>query len=244
VELDWIFAVLVAGSFVAAAFNAAFSAGGAMIILAITTTVLPMSAVVPLHSGLLVGSTIGRTWLFREFIDRKIVLPFIVGSFFGAALGAKAYVSMSDSVIGIAIGVVMLVAIWLPKVSWRPKLKHPWTIVGFVHSLLSTMFAYGALLHAIILHTGLNRRQVVGTLAGCLTGMAVFKISGYVFFGFDYGPYLLMLACAILASFLGTSLGKRLSEKLPEEQFRLVYRILITVTALRLLYTALRGAVG
>ena len=47
-ELDWVFFVLVAGSFIAAAFNAAFAVGGAMIILAATTAVLPLVAVVPI----------------------------------------------------------------------------------------------------------------------------------------------------------------------------------------------------
>ena len=240
--IDWVFIALVAGSFVAAAFNAAFSIGGAMIVLAITTTVLPVSAVVPLHSGLLLGSTLGRIWLFRQFMQRKIVLPFLLGSFFGTALGARAYVELPDDVIAIAIGIVMLIAIWLPDIAWRPKLKHPWAIVGFVHSLFSTMFAYGALLHSVVLHSGLNRRQIVATMAGCLAGMTVFKITGYAWFGFDFAPYVLVIVASILVSFLGTWVGKRLSEQLPEQRFRLIYRVLITLTAIRLLYTALFGA--
>lgn len=241
-EPDWVFIVLVAGSFVAAAFNAAFSAGGAMIILATTTMVLPITAIVPLHSGLLIGSTIGRVALFWRFIDWQIAKPFLVGSFVGTALGARTYFALPENAIAIAIAVVMLLAIWLPSVSWRPQLKHPWAIVGFLHSLLSTLFAYGAILHSVILHTGLSRRQIVGTMAGCLSGMSVFKIIGYSWFGFDYTPYLWLIAAAIAASIVGTWLGKRLSEKLPEHGFRLVFRILVTVTALRLLYTALVGS--
>ena len=238
---DWIFTTLVAGSFFAAAFNAAFSIGGAMLILAITTTVLPVSAVVPMHSGLIIGSAVSRAWLFRQFLQRSIVLPFLLGSVFGSAIGAKVYVELPDDFIAIAIGSMMLVAIWLPEVSWRPKLRHPWVVLGFLHSLLSAMFAYGALLHAIVLHTGLERRQIVATMAGCLTGMSVFKIAGYAFFGFDYAPYLGVIAASLAASFIGTAVGKRLSEKLPEKRFRLIYRVLVTVTALRLVYTALAG---
>ncbi len=241
---DWVFVVLVAGSFFAAAFNAAFSIGGAMIILATTTAVLPITAIVPLHSGLLIGSTFGRVWMFWRFIDWKIVKPFLLGSVVGTALGARIYFAIPESAIAVAIAIVMLVAIWWPKVTWRPKLKHPWAIVGFIHSFLSTLFAYGALLHAVILHTGLNRRQIVGTMAGCLSGMSIFKLVGYAWFGFDYSPYAVLIIVAVAASFAGTWLGKRLSEKLPEQGFRLVYRLLITVTALRLLYTAFSSDVG
>ena len=241
-EPDWVFIILVAGSFIAAAFNAAFSIGGAMIILATTTTVLPIAAIVPLHSGLLIGSTFGRVAMFWRFIDWKIVNPFLIGSVIGTALGARTYFALPENAIAIAIAIVMLVAIWLPEISWRPKLKHPWAIVGFTHSLLSTLFAYGAVLHSVILHTGLNRRQIVGTMAGCLAGMSVFKIFGYALFGFDYKPYIVLIVASVAASFAGTWVGKRLSEKLPEKGFRVVYRLLITVTALRLFYVALFSA--
>ena len=169
-------------------------------------------------------------------------MPFLAGSVFGTYLGARVYFELPDNAIAIAIGLVMLIAIWLPEVSWRPKLKHPWVIVGFFHSLLSTLFAYGALFHSIILQTGLKRRQIVGTMAGCFVGMTIFKISGYAFFGFDFVPYLGVIAASVIASILGTWAGIRSSEKLPEKSFRLIYRILITVTALRLLYTALFAA--
>ncbi len=238
-EFDWVFVALVVGSIFAAAFNAAFSVGGAMIVLAVTTVVLPVTAVVPLHSTLLAGSVLGRVAMFWRYVDWKIVVPFLVGSLFGTLLGARTYAELPEDVIAIAIGLVMLIAIWLPQVPWRPKLKHPWAIVGFLHSFLSTMFAYGALFHSIILHSGLLRRQIVGTMAGCFVGMTVFKVFGYAYFGFDYSPYLVVILASIFASLLGTWMGKRLSEQLPEQAFRLIYRILITVTAIRLLYTAL-----
>jgi bacteriorhodopsin len=178
--------VIVLGSFLASVSNAAFSTGGAMIILAFTSTVLPVSAIVPIHSTLLIGSTASRAIVFRRYIDWRIAGPFLAGSIVAVAFGARLYFELPDSAIGIAIATVMLMAIWLPAISWRPKLRHPWLIVGFVHSLLSTLFAYGALLHAVILHTGLQRRQVVGTMAAALTGMGLFKIAGYALNGFDY----------------------------------------------------------
>ena len=242
--IDATFAIIVAGSFVAALFNAAFSAGGALISLAVSGAVLPIQAVVPIHSTLLIGSTVTRVLFFREYIDWSLVRGFFVGSAVGAFLGARIYIELADAVIAVAIGVVMLVAIWLPQITWRPKLRHPWLLVGFVHTLLSTLFAYGALLHAVILHTKLQRRQIVGTLGGCLAGMSVFKITGYAYYGFDYSPYYAMIMAAILVSFAGTAAGKMVVDRLSEEHFRFVYRVLITVSALRLLYTGVREALA
>jgi uncharacterized membrane protein YfcA len=237
--LDTTVLIIIAGSFVAAIFNAAFSAGGALIILAITSTVLPVQAIVPIHSTLLIGSTLTRVMLFWEYIDWKIVIPFLIGALLGAFIGARIYIELPESIIALAIGGVMLIAIWLPSVSWRPRLRHPWAIVGFIHSLLSTLFAYGAVMHAVILHTGLNRRQIVGTLGGCLSGMSIFKIVGYASFGFDYSPYFHVIAAAIAVSLIGTAIGKMIVDKLSEQKFRFIFRALITVTALRLLYVGI-----
>ncbi len=236
---DTAFYIIVAGSFLAALANAAFSAGGAMIILAVTSTVLPVGAIVPIHSTLLIGSTSSRTLLFWRHIDWKIAVPFLAASLVAVAIGARVYVELPETIIAAAISVVMLVAIWLPEINWRPKIRQPWAIVGFVHSLLSTLFAYGALLHAVILHTGLKRRQIVGTMAACLTGMSIFKITGYASNGFDYTPYLQIIVFSIAAALVGTWVGKLVIDRISETLFRTVFRLLVTVTALRLFYTGL-----
>lgn len=239
VELDTVFAALVLGSFLAAVSNAAFSAGGALIILAVTSAVLPITAVVPIHSTLLIGSTTTRAILFRDHVDWRIARPFLIASAIGALIGARAYFELPERLIAISIASLMLVAIWLPSLTWRPKLRHPWFVVGFVHSLLSTLFAYGAILHAVILHTRLDRYRIIGTLGACLTGMGVFKISAYLANGFDYRPYLLVIAASILVAFIGTWCGKLLVNKISERMFRLTFRLLITVTAVRLIYVTL-----
>ena len=239
-QIDTTFAIIVVGSLVAAIFNAAFSAGGALIVLAVTSTVLPVQAIVPIHSTLLIGSTVSRVILFWPHIDWKLVFPFWTGALAGAWLGARIYIELPEAIIATAISIVMLVAIWIPGIPWRPRIRHPWVIVGFLHSLLSTLFAYGALLHAVILHTQLRRQQIVATLGGCLLGMSIFKIAGYAYFGFDYRPYFGMIAAAVAISFVGTAIGKRIVDRLPEKRFRLIFQVLVTVTALRLLYTGLR----
>ncbi|MGI9239098.1 MAG: sulfite exporter TauE/SafE family protein [Woeseiaceae bacterium] len=238
-ELDATFYTIVAGSFLAALVNAAFSAGGALIILAVTSTVLPIAAIVPIHSTLLIGSTSSRTLFFWRHIDWSIAGPFLLGSVGAVAIGSRIYVELPDTLIATAISVVMLVAIWLPEVRWRPKLKNPWVIVGVVHSLLSTLFAYGALFHAIILHTGLNKRQIVATMAASLTGMGIFKITGYTLNGFEYEPYMQIIVFAIAAAFLGTWIGKMIVDRISEAVFRTVFKALVTLTALRLLYVGL-----
>ncbi len=213
-----------------------FSAGGALIVLAITSTVLPIAAIVPIHSTLLIGSTVSRAVAFRQYIDWKIARPFLLGSFVGALVGSRVYFELPVELIATAIATVMLVAIWLPEIRWRPRIRHPWLAVGFLHTLFSTLFAYGAVFHAVIIHTDLQRRQIVGTMAGALSGMGVFKIAGYVINGFDYSPYIASIAACIVVSIFGTWLGKKMVDRISERVFRVVYKVLVTATALRLIW--------
>jgi uncharacterized membrane protein YfcA len=182
---------------------------------------------------------VSRAVVFRDHIDWRITTAFLVGSVIAVIIAAPIYVSLSDEIIALAIAIVMLVAIWLPGISWRPKIKHPWVLVGFLHSFISTLFAYGAVLHAVILHTGLRRRQIVATMAASLTGMAVFKISGYAANGFDYTPYIVAIALSIGAAFAGTWIGKLVIDRISERLFRAVFRLLVTLSALRLLYAGI-----
>lgn len=240
-DFDSVFYIIVGGSFLAAVFNAAFSAGGAMIVLAVTSTVLPVAAIVPIHSTLLIGSTSSRVMFFWRDIDWKITTPFLMGSVVAVAIGSRIYVELPDRFIATAISIVMLIAIWLPQISWRPRLRHPWLIVGFIHSLLSTLFAYGALFHAVILHTGLKRRQIVATMAASLTGMSLFKISGYAINGFDYTPFFWVILFSLGAAVVGTWVGKLVIDRISEALFRTVFRALVTITAIRLLYVGIFG---
>jgi uncharacterized membrane protein YfcA len=69
--------------------------------------------------------------------------------------------------------------------------------------------------------------------------MAVFKIVGYAANGFDYTPYLVAIGLSIAAAFVGTWVGKQVIDRISETTFRMVFRMLVTLSALRLLYVGL-----
>ena len=108
--------------------------------------------------------------------------------------------------------------------------------VGVAHSFLSTVFGVGTLLQPTILRTTLTKLQITGTLAACLLCMDVFKLTGYIAHGFDYRDYWPHIVCATIAGFIGTVVGKRVTHRVSEQTFRLVFKWLITLVALRLVY--------
>jgi uncharacterized membrane protein YfcA len=236
--MDVTLVVITLGSFVASFVNVAFATGGVYLLLAASTAVLPITAAVPLQSAFAFSSLLARIGYFWSHIRWPIVAAFALGAAIGVALGARVFVSLPEATIAGLLGCLLLVLIWFPTVGRRLPLKHPFFLVGGLHSFLATLFGVGALLQPAMLRTRLLKLQITATLAACLITMDVFKITGYVAVGFDYRDYLPHIALATVAGLLGTWAGKHVTHRISETTFRRVFKWLITVVALRLLYRA------
>ena len=237
--MDLVLVVVTLGSFAASFVNAAFATGGVYILLAASTAVLPLTAAVPLQSAFAFSSLLARCAYFWSHIRWPIVGAFAMGSIIGVFLGAKIFVSLPEATIALLLGCLLLIFIWFPKVNWRIPFKHPFFLVGGLHSFLATMFGVGALLQPAILRTSLMKLQITSTLAACLITMDVFKITGYVSYGFSYADYIPHIILATIAGFAGTWAGKRVTHRISEKVFRLAFKSLITLVAVRLLYRGL-----
>jgi uncharacterized membrane protein YfcA len=195
-----------------------------------------------MHSALMLGTSLGRSYFFWKYVHWGITIPFILGCLIGAPAGTRVYVTLPETVIAVVVGVFMLGAVWFPPIGWRPRFRHPFFLVGVVHSFLSALFSFGGVMQPLMMRTRLDKMQVVATLAVSLLAMNVFKLGGYAAFGFDFRPYALLIALSVLAGVAGSGLGRRIVERLPEERFRLVFKLIMTVLALQLFYRAWRAA--
>jgi uncharacterized membrane protein YfcA len=229
-------------SFIAAAISGAFAIGGGFLMMGVCAAILPIAAVVPMHSALMLGTSLGRSYFFWKYVHWGITIPFILGCLIGAPAGTRVYVTLPETVIAVVVGVFMLGAVWFPPIGWRPRFRHPFFLVGVVHSFLSALFSFGGVMQPLMMRTRLDKMQVVATLAVSLLAMNVFKLGGYAAFGFDFRPYALLIALSVLAGVAGSGLGRRIVERLPEERFRLVFKLIMTVLALQLFYRAWRAA--
>lgn len=237
--MDTILIVVTIGSFLASFVNAAFATGGVYILLAASSSVLPLSAAVPLQSAFAFGSLIARIAYFRKFIHWRIVGVFLTGGIFGVIVGTKVFVSLPESVMSMTIGVVLIVLIWFPVSGWRFPFRYPFFPIGIVHAFLGTTFGVGAILQPAMLRTNLKKLEITGTLAACLVLLDVMKVTGYVSSGFRYQDFLPHIILATLAGFAGTWSGKRISHRISERLFRTAFKWLITAVAFRLVFKGL-----
>jgi uncharacterized membrane protein YfcA len=86
-----------------------------------------------------------------------------------------------------------------------------------------------------------DRHATIATIAACMWLKHGLKVAAFAIAGFAYGPWLPLAAVMIASGFLGTVFGKRVVARIPEARFRAVFKGLLTVLALRLIY---QGALG
>ena len=237
--MDMSLLVITGGAFLASVVNAAFATGGVYILLASSSAVLPLSAAIPLQSAFAFSSLAARIWFFWSHIRWPFVAVVMAGGSIGVLVGVRIFVTLPETFIALSLGIVLLALIWVPAFPWKPKIKHPFFFVGLGHGFLATIFGVGALLQPAILRTEFLKLQITGTLAACLVLLDIVKIASYTQFGFNYLDYVPHIICATLAGFLGTWVGKRMGHFVSETQFRIIFKILITLVALRLIYRGL-----
>jgi uncharacterized membrane protein YfcA len=221
------------------ALTAAAGIGGGLVLLSVMASFLPPVIVIPIHGVVQLGSNAGRAALLRGQIDRRILVPFALGSVLGIVVGAKLFVALPTPILQIILGVFVLACVWLPKLETAHIPDRAFSVVGIVGSFC-TMFvgATGPFVASFITPERLPRHAVVATHAACMTVQHTLKVIAFGLLGFVVVPWLPLLAAMIGAGFLGTMLGKRLLDRLPHEVFAQAFKIILSVLALRLLYAA------
>lgn len=230
---------LVALSLLTSALTAAAGIGGGLVLLSVMASFLPPVIVIPTHGVVQLGSNAGRAVLFRRQIDRRIVFPFAIGSLLGVAVGAKLFVALPTSTLQIVLGLFILASVWLPKLKTSRISNRGFAAVGLVGTFC-TMFvgATGPFVASFISPDRLSRHAVVATHAACMTLQHTLKVIAFGFLGFAFLPWAPLLAAMIGAGFLGTMLGRRVLDRLPHEVFARIFKVVLTLLALRLLYAA------
>ena len=99
--------------------------------------------------------------------------------------------------------------------------------------------ATGPFIAAFLSPIRLGRHRVVATAASCMITQHVLKIIVFGFLGFQFSPWLFIVGMMIVSGFLGTLSGRSLLERIPEKLFGQVFRGVITLLALRLIWSAL-----
>ena len=241
----WSMAVLLASSLVTSFITAAFGAGGGVLLLGIMTVYLPVTAVIPLHGVIQAGSNAGRVALGLRDIRWPIVLAFAGGGIIGALAGSQLLVRLPLGWMELALSAFILWACWGPKPTLRRGSGARVAAGGAITSLV-TLFvgATGPFVAAMLRAMRLDRHVHVSTFSACMVIQHGLKIGVFGLLGFAFAPYLPFLAAMLIAGFAGTVTGRIALEDLSNRGFHTALNVILTVLALRLLYSGTASLLG
>ena len=238
----WSATGLIALSALTSATTAALGLGGGSLLIAVMSLLMPAAIVVPVHGAVQLGSNGGRAFFRRAFIQWHFVGWFILGSALGALVGGRVATLLPENAFKGAIALFLLYSVWLPKPKINQRGPLSTTIAGAFTSAVGMIVGISGPLVITFLRNLSDRREIVGTHAFLMTCQNMFKLLAFIFFGFAFYDYLALILAMIASGLIGTVLGGFLLDKLPENLFRIAFRIILTLVALDLARRAIFGA--
>ena len=238
-----LFAGLTAASLVTAFIGVYTGAAGGVILLALMALTMSPAALIPVHTVVMLGAGITRTMIMWRHVMRATVLPFIVGAAIGAATGARVFVSLPTSTLLGILGAFVLLVTWMPRLGRIGAERGRFLVLGFGVTFLGIFVsATGTLLAPFVASAAPERRNHAATLGALMLTSHLAKLVAFGFIGVAIGKFLPLMAAMIVAGAVGNWLGEIALMRTSEQRFRLIFQLVLTALALRLLWSAAVGA--
>ena len=242
--------ILILAAFTTSAISAVIGMGGGIILLGIMAIMIPEGyMVIALHGIIQLFSNTTRTYIFKEHLKNNIIKEFLKGAILGLILSAISIILLiqffnveSASQIKVEIlkpliGCFILWYLFLKK----PKKIAPrksFTPIGVI-SGISTVFigAIGPLIAPFFLDGKLTKNNIIANKAACQMITHLGKIPLFIFFfNVNYINEYQTLLPLVAAVFIGTNLGKKILQFIPENIFKILFKSALTIIAIRLIF--------
>ena len=222
--------------------TASMGAGGGVMLLAIMAQMLAPGVIIPLHGLVQMGSNLGRALLTWRHIDWGVIVILAPGILLGAWAGSLILVELSKSIWSLAIAAFILYLCWGPKLPKRALGKAGVFLAGALTTFLSLFIgSTGPLVAAFVKQIHEERFRTIATFSTAMTLQHAPKAFVFGAMGFVLQDWLAFIAAMILFGAIGTWLGLKLLHRLSDQRFSLVFNLLLTALALRLVWQAWAG---
>ena len=200
---------------------------GGMILMGVLLALLPLPAAMMLHGITQLASNGWRAWLWRTHVNWRVFRGYALGAMLALTAFVAVQFVVSKAVAYILLGLTPFVSYALPKrlVLNVDNRGHPFICGAVCTGLQLLAGVSGPLLDVFFVRSSMNRHGVVATKAMSQTLGHLIKIlyfGGIVSMSNQIAAGLslpLMVACVLLA-FSGTTLSKRVLDKMSDANFR------------------------
>lgn len=236
------YTLLIFSSFFTSILSAVVGMAGGIVLLSLMTFVLPVSQLIPLHGVIQLVSNSSRTYFLRHSVIRPIFFFFLLGLPFGTWSAVLLLESLTDPKIPLLL-ILFLILYTLFKPKKMPEIKLPfWAFffLGYTIGVLGPLIgATGPFLAPFFLRDDFSKEQTVATLSSVQTLGHMIKIPAFLYMGFSYLDFWLLLFLMSLATILGTHLGVSLLHRLKDSFFKLLFRGGLAFAGARIAYLVL-----
>jgi len=238
-NLDYSSLVLIVVSFFTAIISATLSMAGGTILLSFMSMTMPIATLIPVHGAIQLVSNFWRCFLLRSEIKKDWFSAFCIGSVAGTVV-ATYFIQRIFNLEYSSIFIAMMIFYTLFKPKKMPKIKvSTWgfSFVGFIIGFGSMFLgATGLILGLFFADSGEKKNTIVATQASMQTFNHALKVLGYLYLGFSFLPWITLMILMMVSTILGTSYGVKLLAKVPEEIFLRIYKSILFISALKLVW--------
>ncbi|MAZ49623.1 MAG: hypothetical protein CME65_13770 [Halobacteriovoraceae bacterium] len=212
---------------------------GGVLLLSAMTFFLDIKSIVPIHGVVQMVSNSSRCWYLRQNVRLDLFWPYLFGAPLGFVIAYFILENISDShYLYLLISLLIFWALFKPKRLPEIRLKsYQWSILGVVAGLQSALIgATGPLLAVFFLRTDLTKEEIVATKAMQQLTTHFLKIPLFLSLSFRYQDHIYLIIGMALSTILGSFLGVKILKRVNEKNFQLIFRSLLFIAALRMLY--------
>ena len=238
-----IFLGLALTSFCTSFIAAVTASAGGLLLLGTLALVFPPAVLIPVHTVVMLGDNISRVAIMRRHVLRAALLPFLIGAALGAVSGARIFVALPEVTLQVILGLFIILFTWMPKIARAGSMGGRFGLIGFTATFVGIFVsATGALVAPFVAAACPDRRQLIATFSSVMGLLHTCKLVAFGLLGLALAPYLPLMAAMVATATLGNLVGSRVLNRIPEHAFRLVFRVVMTGLALRLLWLAAGNA--
>lgn len=230
---------LVASAFLTSIISGVAGMAGGVLLLSIMTFFLEIRSIVPIHGVVQLVSNSSRCWYLRQNVRMDFFWPFIMGAPFGFV---AAYFILDQieqtQYLYLFLSLLIFWALFKPKKLPQIKLhSYQWAILGFFSAIQGALVgATGPLLAIFYLRDDLKKEEIVATKAMQQLTTHLLKIPLFLSLDFAYSEFLLIITLMSASTVLGSLVGVKILKRLPENFFQIVFKSLLFMAALRMIY--------
>lgn len=219
--------------------SAVIGMGGGITLLSILSIVLPYNLLIPIHGAVQLVSNISRTFYLKDNIKWDFALPFLLGTPIGFVIAYFILKELTNpSTYFLILALFILYTIFKPKNIPQIKLKSiGWFILGITAGVQGSLLgATGPLIALFYIRDDLSKEEIIATKAFQQIIVHFLKIPLFLSLSFSYIKHADYLIVLCVSALIGTHFGIKLLSKVDEKFFKILFKSVLFIAALRLIY--------